>query len=248
MFKLRSTTSGGPYTSIVAGLAATSYTDTGLTNSTTYYYVVQAVNSAGTSANSNQVSATPSVVLSWPNGYAYRRALTIDHTKVPNTDQLNFPVLIAGTYPYLATTGNGGNVSNANGYDVVFTSDASGNSPLAYERESYSASNGAVDFWVQVPVLSHSSDTVIYMFYGNSSVTTDQSNRTGPWDSNFKAVWHLPNGTSLSGADSTSNGVNGTNSGLSAPAALTRTRVARDHNRPIRCLEAIAVRVLPFSV
>src|SRR5437879_1550209 len=74
---LRSTTSGGPYTSIVAGLAATSYTDTGLTNSTTYYYVVQAVNSAGTSANSNQVSATPSVVLSWPNGYAYRRALTI---------------------------------------------------------------------------------------------------------------------------------------------------------------------------
>src|SRR5437879_13631633 len=74
---LRSTTNGGPYTSIVAGLAATSYTDTGLTNSTTYYYVVQAVTSAGKSPNSNQVSATPSVVLSWPNGYAYRRALTI---------------------------------------------------------------------------------------------------------------------------------------------------------------------------
>ena len=55
----RSTTSGGPYTSI-ASPTTTSYTDTGLTNGTPYYYVVSAVNSAGQSANSTQVSATPS--------------------------------------------------------------------------------------------------------------------------------------------------------------------------------------------
>lgn len=55
----RSTTSGGPYTTI-ASPSTTSYTDTGLTNGTTYYYVVAAVNSAGSSANSSQVSATPS--------------------------------------------------------------------------------------------------------------------------------------------------------------------------------------------
>ena len=54
----RSTTSGGPYT-IVASPTTTSYTDAGLSNGTTYYYVVAAVNSAGTSANSNQASATP---------------------------------------------------------------------------------------------------------------------------------------------------------------------------------------------
>jgi fibronectin type 3 domain-containing protein len=54
----RSTTSGGPYTT-VASPTATSYTDTGLTNGTTYYYVVTAVNSAGESGNSNQASATP---------------------------------------------------------------------------------------------------------------------------------------------------------------------------------------------
>ncbi len=56
---LRSTTNGGSYTTIATLVATTSYTDTGLTNGTTYYYVVQAVNSAGTSPNSNQASATP---------------------------------------------------------------------------------------------------------------------------------------------------------------------------------------------
>jgi hypothetical protein len=64
----RANVSGGPYTTIATlrgatGFpAATSYTDVGLTNSTTYYYVITAVNMAGESTNSIQVSATPSGV------------------------------------------------------------------------------------------------------------------------------------------------------------------------------------------
>jgi cellulose 1,4-beta-cellobiosidase len=54
----RSTTNGGPYTTI-ASPRTTSYTNTGLKNGTTYYYVVSAVNTAGESANSSQVSTTP---------------------------------------------------------------------------------------------------------------------------------------------------------------------------------------------
>jgi fibronectin type 3 domain-containing protein len=54
----RSTTNGGPYTQVSAPTAA-NFTDTGLTNGTTYYYVVSALNSAGESANSSQASATP---------------------------------------------------------------------------------------------------------------------------------------------------------------------------------------------
>ena len=39
---------------------ATFYTNTGLTNDTTYYYVVSAVNASGESADSAEASATPS--------------------------------------------------------------------------------------------------------------------------------------------------------------------------------------------
>jgi hypothetical protein len=55
----RATTSGGPYTQIGAPTSA-SYTDSSLTNGTTYYYVVSALDAAGESANSAQLTATPS--------------------------------------------------------------------------------------------------------------------------------------------------------------------------------------------
>jgi hypothetical protein len=54
----RSTTSGGPYTQVGAP-TSTSYNDTSLTNGTTYYYVVSALNSSGESGNSAQASAVP---------------------------------------------------------------------------------------------------------------------------------------------------------------------------------------------
>ena len=168
---------------------------------------------SGVASNGVSFTVTKSA---WSNGYLYRRTITIDHTKVPNTDQTNFPVLISGTYPYLATTANGGNVTNANGYDIIFTSDPSGTNLLAFERESYNASTGAVNFWVRIPTIYHAADTVFYMFYGNSSVTTDQSNKTGVWDSNYIGVWHLPDGTTLSLGDSTTNGNSLSNSNVTA--------------------------------
>jgi Domain of unknown function (DUF4082) len=55
---LRSTTSGGGYVRInSAPVQTVTYTDAGVSGSTTYFYVVMALNSSGESANSNQVTS-----------------------------------------------------------------------------------------------------------------------------------------------------------------------------------------------
>ncbi|WAC15004.1 cellulose binding domain-containing protein [Dyadobacter pollutisoli] len=55
----RATVSGGPYVTVATGLTAVNYTDTGLSNGTTYYYVVVATNFAGESPNSLEVNVAP---------------------------------------------------------------------------------------------------------------------------------------------------------------------------------------------
>jgi len=54
----RATSSGGPFNT-VGKSTSTSFTDTGVTNGTAYFYVVSAANAAGSSANSAPVTATP---------------------------------------------------------------------------------------------------------------------------------------------------------------------------------------------
>ena len=58
---LRGTAHGGPYAQIGTTSGATSFSDTGLTSSTTYYYVVTASTAAEASADSNEASATTGV-------------------------------------------------------------------------------------------------------------------------------------------------------------------------------------------
>jgi hypothetical protein len=143
--------------------------------------------------------------------YNYKASLTIDNTKVSGSaDLTNFPVLISGTYagadgkPDLRTVANGGNVTSASGYDIIFTSDAEGNTQLDHEIESYTASTGVINMWVRIPTLDGDADTVIYMWYGNSDVSTSQEDIVGVWDSNHIMVQHLKE-TSGNHIDSTSN-------------------------------------------
>jgi hypothetical protein len=65
--------------------------------------------------------------------------------------------------------------------------------------------------WVRIPFLSHTSDTVIYVFYGDSAITTVQSTASSVWDANFVGVWHFSSAGSPDVHDSTVSGANGTN-------------------------------------
>ncbi len=152
------------------------------------------------------------------NGYTYRRAVTVDHTKVPAT-LTDFPVYYAGG-AYLATVANGGELlDSTNGYDFIFTSDLAGTTPLDYETVVHDLTTGVSEVWVRIPSVSSSVDTVIYLWTANSGVTTDQSNGPGVWDANFGGVWHMPNGSALSLLDSTANANNGT--AVNTPTATT---------------------------
>lgn len=145
----------------------------------------------------------------------YYRSLTLDQ---PASDLSDFPVLFSGTYTYLKTIANGGNVNNANGYDIVFYSDAALTTKLNFERVYWDATTGTVEFWVKVPSLTSASALVIYLAYGNTSITTDQQNAAGTWNSSFKAVYHFKDGTTLSLLDSTTIN-NGTNNNATADAS-----------------------------
>ena len=129
------------------------------------------------------------------------------------------PVPLQYDRPAFATTANGGHVTSSTGNDIIFSTDPNGLTKLDHELEEYNPATGQVIAWVRIPTLSHTVDTVLYVFYGNASITASQQNPTGVWDSNYMGVWHVANnGGQLSLADSTSNGNNATNNGATSTA------------------------------
>ena len=151
--------------------------------------------------------------MAYENSYSWRGTITINHDvggHLSTADLTDFPVLISGTYAELAHTTHGGYATDLNGYDIVFftASDGSG-TKLSHEIESYNHETGAIVAWVKIPTYDADADTVIYVFAGNASVSTSQQNETGTWNAGFAGVWHVPNGTTLTLLDSTSNNNDG---------------------------------------
>lgn len=158
--------------------------------------------------------------------YAFKSTLTVDHTQCGSSSSTSFPVLLLGTFagvagaPDLRVTGSGGTIQNTvsfNGQtvpaDLKFTSDAAGTTLLNWEVAQYTATTGAIEVHIQITI-SNTVDTNIYMFFGDTTVTTYQGGSVGAaWDANFKNVYHLADGTTLSLLDSTSNAATFTNTG-----------------------------------
>lgn len=159
-------------------------------------------------------------------GFQYKKTITINGDRVAGGPHTNFPMLISHTDTDLRTTGNGGDVTNANGYDIIFADD--NGDPLSFQLEHYVATTGQYVAWVLIPSITNGVDVDIHILYGKSSITTNQSTNA-VWGSNYHAVWHLNNN---SFNDATSNGRNGTNNGTSdqASAAIAGGRSLTDPN------------------
>lgn len=151
-----------------------------------------------------------------PFSYGFKKRITIDNSQVSGSSDLtDFPVLISLTDNDLRTTGNGGNVQNANGYDIRFTY-ANSVVWLNHDLEYYVATTGEVVAWVRIPVLKYDEDTQIDMYYGNASVSTDPSSTDTYVD--YHAVYHLGQNNM---SDATANNYDGTNSGSADAAGKT---------------------------
>jgi hypothetical protein len=180
---------------------------------------INAIAYASGMTDSTVATATYTIAGWYNTSWNDRKLITINHTKVSGSSNLtNFPVLVSLTDADLATVANGGGVGLPDGRDILFTS-ADGATKLNHEIESYNPSTGQLIAWVQVPMVSPTTDTTMYIYYGNTSATSQQ-NPTGVWDSNYVGVWHFGNGTTLSASDSTSNGNNGTINGATATSGV----------------------------
>lgn len=144
------------------------------------------------------------------------RTITIPTSSV-SSSLTNYTMVFNETQTWLKTVANGGEVQNANGYDITFSTDAAGTSLLNWEVETYNASTGQLVAWVQVPTVSSSSNTVIYLRYDQPAITTFQGGSAGSaWDGNYTGVYHMNDVLTASGQsvlDWTSNARNYTSSG-----------------------------------
>src|SRR3990172_9436389 len=153
----------------------------------------------------NQLPTLPSDWYS--SGWLYRKKITIDHTKVA-ANQSDFPIVLSlASDSDLASKAQN---SPTGGYDILFTS-SNGTTKLSHEIERFNDSTGELVAWVEIPSISASADTDLYMYYGNASIGNQQDS-AGTWSNGFVEVWHLDE-TSGNLGDSTSNGYTGTASG-----------------------------------
>jgi hypothetical protein len=148
------------------------------------------------------------------SAFNWKIVATYDHTKVGGgaEDEASYPTLISISDASIKTVANGGHVTNASGSDILAFSDSC-TTQLPSELEVYDGTNGILTLWVMVSTVSHSTNGAITLCAGNAS---PPARTGGVWDANFVGVWHLGNGTTLSGSDSTANANNGTVSGASA--------------------------------
>ena len=100
-------------------------------------------------------------ITSWYNhDWMKRKKITIKSSEVNGT-LTNFPVLI-----YRETDIDLNASAQSGAIDIVFTKNDH-ITKIPHEIEYYSDVNGSIYAWVNIPEVSESNDTIIYMYYGN---------------------------------------------------------------------------------
>ena len=161
--------------------------------------------------------------VAWPpalDDWQYRKRIVIpSRTRSASLD--DFPVLVD-----LPSDPDLRDRARPDGHDIRFTDGS--DTPLVHETESYEGGTGALLAWVRIPTLDTSADTVLFMYYGNSSAATDPSDAS-VWSNGYVAVWHLAeSGSGVAGeyVDATGSGNDATGGAGTSSAAPARQPAA----------------------
>jgi len=135
--------------------------------------------------------------------FAYYKQITIESDYI-NTDLAEFPILVHDD------TGDLAGKVLANGSDIAFY--ANGNATqYNHEIENYTTGTGELWAWVNITSLSSSTDTILFMYYGDSDGGLPVGhNPTHVWDVNYTGVYHMNESTGTTCYDSTANENHGT--------------------------------------
>lgn len=188
------------------GLTEIETNDLGYTpNPNTLYYIyVRSLCADGSLSSWVGISFTTAAAILF-------RTVTTNHTLTSGITTGNRPLLVRLIENDLRTIANGGKVANINGYDIIFSDASDFSTLLSWEIERYIPTTGELLVWVKIPSVSGTVNVEYYMQYGDISITTFQGGATGAaFNSEFRSVLHLPDGVTLSAADSTINARNGT--------------------------------------
>ncbi len=189
----RGTTSGGPYTELDRD-DATSWADGGLTNGTTYYYVITAVDTSGNeSGDSNEVAVTPQG--SQPAGYVVQSG-RVEITG--STLDIGITAVDPNHAFVMLSYGTGYQNGNTNANRVMVRGDLLDSNTLRLERGSSSNSS-----WVSWQVIECAGDEFT-AWRGTGSF----SNSQGSASVNIGASVNAANCLALVSADSSSNSRN----------------------------------------
>ena len=133
--------------------------------------------------------------------WSYRKKITIHHDQVSAT-LTDFPIMIN-----LSSDTDLALNAQDDGDDIFFILNGEV-TKLSHEIETFNGGTGELVAWVKIPSLSSTTDTELYLYYGNISAA-NQENTTDVWSNKYAAVWHL-NESSGNALDSTENGISGT--------------------------------------
>ncbi|NTV31323.1 DUF2341 domain-containing protein [candidate division WWE3 bacterium] len=171
------TGSGSPFVvngTFTADTSTVSYNNTtSATISGATYYNLQTSPASGSPTYTTGVAA-------WP----YRKTITVNASYVTGSSDLtNFPIVIS-----LTSDTDLAAYAQDSGNDIYFTN--SSGTKLDHDIETFDGATGKLIVWVEVDSLHATTDTTLFMYYGNTTVG-NQENPSGTWSNSYAAVYYM---------------------------------------------------------